>query len=122
MKYTAIFKALSDKTRLRVLYVLLQAKRELCICELMDSLGIRQYHASRCLKELRVAGLVKERKMGRFVFYRTGGIKDDFLKMAFRLISSLPQKEFKADVSRMNKRLALRKGGKVVVTMGCKTC
>jgi len=122
MEYTKIFKALSDKTRLRVLYVLLKLKRELCICELMDSLGIRTYHASRCMRELKIAGLVTERKEGRFVFYKTSDNADYFQGMIYKLISSLPEKEFKDDILRMKKRIALRKNGKVVVTMGCKTC
>ncbi|MFH1258536.1 MAG: metalloregulator ArsR/SmtB family transcription factor [Elusimicrobiota bacterium] len=117
MGYTAAFKALSDMTRLRVLYVLLKAKREVCICELMDSLEIKPYHASRCLRELKIAGFVREKKEGRFVFYKTNDLKDNFLHKLFRLIASLPEKEFKEDISRMNKRLHLRKNGKVVVTM-----
>lgn len=117
MGYASAFKALSDITRLRVMYVLLKAKKEVCICELMDSLGIKPYHASRCLRELKIAGLVKEKKEGRFVFYKTNDLKDDFLHKLFRLLSSLPEKEFNEDISRMNKRLHLRKNGKVVVTM-----
>ena len=122
MRYTASFKALSDITRLRVFYLLLKTGKELCICELMDSLGIRQYHASRCLRELKIAGLVKERKVGKFVFYKINDVTDNFLKMVCNLIFSLPKKDFEEDIIRMKKRLAKRKNGKVVVTIGCKTC
>lgn len=37
-EYAEIFRALGDKTRLRILYLLLTAEKELCVCELTDSL------------------------------------------------------------------------------------
>jgi ArsR family transcriptional regulator len=117
MRYTDAFKALSDTTRLRVLYVLLKARKELCICELMDSLEVRHYNVSRCLKELRIAGLVKEKKEGRFVFYKVNDIADKFQGMIYKLISALPEKEFEKDLARVYKRISLRQNGKVVVTM-----
>ena len=117
MRYADAFKVLSDTTRLRVLYVLLKAGKELCICELMDSLEVRHYNVSRCLKELRLAGLVKEKKEGRFVFYKINDIEDKFLVMLYKLISALPEKEFEEDLSRMKKRISLRLKGRVVITM-----
>lgn len=116
-EYVDIFKSLSDKTRLRILRILLEADtKELCVCEIMDSLEVEQYNVSNHLKELRVAGLVKGRKEGRFVFYRLNKEKK-FLKYLFRTVLSIPEKMFKSDIERLRKRLSLRVGCKVVVTM-----
>ncbi|MFA5859680.1 MAG: metalloregulator ArsR/SmtB family transcription factor [Elusimicrobiota bacterium] len=121
MNYINVFKALSDITRLRLLYVLVSAKNELCICEIMDVIGIKPYHASRCMKELKNAGLVTERKDGRFVFYKVDNKNGSFTANLYRLLASLPSSEFREDIERMKKRIALRKNGKVIVTMkGCK--
>jgi len=64
-----------------------------------------------------LAGLVKEKKEGRFVFYKVNGIADKFQEMIYKLISALPEKEFEEDLSRMKKRISLRLKGRVVITM-----
>lgn len=61
------FKALADKTRLRILRVL--AVREMCVCELMTALDLTQPTASHHLHILEDAGFVKNRKEGKWVFY-----------------------------------------------------
>ncbi len=63
-------KALSDRTRLRILAAL--AIRPLCVCELTDLLGTGQPSVSRHLGILRAAGLVEDRREGRWVRYRLG--------------------------------------------------
>ncbi|HVP27492.1 MAG TPA: metalloregulator ArsR/SmtB family transcription factor [Candidatus Bathyarchaeia archaeon] len=62
-----VFKALADETRLRVMGVL--AVREMCVCEIMVALGLTQPTASHHLGILENAGLVKDRKEGKWVFY-----------------------------------------------------
>ncbi len=116
-EYINIFKSLSDKTRLRILRILLEADTELCVCEIMDSLEVKQYNISSHIKELRVVGLVKERKEGRFVFYGLNKQKIQFVKNIFKTVLSIPGEMFKSDVKRLRKRLSLRVGCKVVVTM-----
>ena len=64
-----IFKALGDDTRLRMLYLL--KARELCVCEIMAALCLTQPTASHHLNILENAGVIKERKDGRWVFYST---------------------------------------------------
>ena len=68
-QYTEIFKALSDETRLRIIRLLIAAGRELCCCEITDSLGESQYNISRHLKVLKNAALIKDRKEGRWVYF-----------------------------------------------------
>ncbi len=63
----ALGQALSDETRLRILKLL--AQRELCVCELEAVLGMTQSRVSTNLAILRNAGLVRDRRDGRWVFY-----------------------------------------------------
>ncbi|MDP3047525.1 MAG: metalloregulator ArsR/SmtB family transcription factor [Chloroflexota bacterium] len=63
----ALGQALSDETRLRILKLL--AQRELCVCELEAVLGMTQSRVSTNLAVLRNAGLVRDRRDGRWVFY-----------------------------------------------------
>jgi ArsR family transcriptional regulator len=62
-----VFKALGDRTRLRMLYLL--KVRELCVCEIMTALDLTQPTASHHLSILENARVIKERKDGRWVFY-----------------------------------------------------
>ncbi len=64
-----LFKCLSDETRLLCL-LLIQKERELCVCELTESLGLSQPKVSRHLAQLRGCGLVLDRKQGLWSFYR----------------------------------------------------
>lgn len=63
-----IFKALADEIRLRILSLL--ATREMCVCEIMVALDLTQPTASHHLGILENVGLVKDRKEGKWVFYR----------------------------------------------------
>lgn len=64
----AVFKALADPTRLRIM--LLLGKRELCVCELMFILGMEQSRVSRHMRVLREAGLAEDVRDGRWIIYR----------------------------------------------------
>src|SRR5687767_12254128 len=64
----ALFKALADRTRLRILGLL--AAGEVCVCDIHESLGLPQPTTSRHLAYLRRAGLVTTRKEGLWVHYR----------------------------------------------------
>ena len=62
-----LFHALSDPTRLGVLEMLREGER--CVCELQDSLDAAQSRLSFHLKVLKEAGLVTDRKEGRWSYY-----------------------------------------------------
>jgi len=66
-KGSRFFKALADETRLRILSLL--EVREMCVCEVMVALDLTQPTASHHLGLLENAGLVKDRKEGKWVFY-----------------------------------------------------
>jgi len=62
-----VFKALSDQTRLRILSLL--SRRELCVCELAEALGMEQSRVSHQLHILKNARLVDDRREGRWIVY-----------------------------------------------------
>ena len=61
------FHALSDPTRLEIVVLLSHGER--CVCELQDELRAAQSRLSFHLKVLKDAGLVTDRKEGRWVYY-----------------------------------------------------
>lgn len=63
-----LFHALSDETRLRVLELLSEGER--CVCDLSEALGAQQSRLSFHLRTLREAGLVADRRQGRWIYYR----------------------------------------------------
>lgn len=64
-------KALSDESRLRILKLLEEG--ELCVCHLMRVLEMQQSRISRHMGILKQAGLVEDRRRGKWVFYRLAG-------------------------------------------------
>src|SRR4051812_34784311 len=73
----ALFKALADDTRLRILGLLLTG--EICVCDIHESLKIPQSKASRHLAYLRKSGLVESRREGLWIHYRLGRFADPVL-------------------------------------------
>lgn len=67
-EYIRSAKAISDATRARILKLLEHG--ELCVCEIMEVLGLRQSTASKHLGILKAAGLVQSRKDGAWSHYR----------------------------------------------------
>ncbi len=85
---TNIFKALSDETRLRVIKLL--EERELCVCELMQVLDMSQPRISRHLGVLKNAGLVNDRREGKWVYYSlSNGAQNQDLETILGSIPSL---------------------------------
>jgi ArsR family transcriptional regulator len=62
-----LFHALSDQTRLSLVALLRDGER--CVCELTESLGTGQSRLSFHLRILREAGVVQDRRDGRWVYY-----------------------------------------------------
>ena len=63
----ALFHALSDRTRLTILHRLRFGER--CVCDLTDALDAAQSRLSFHLKVLKEAGLVNDRREGRWTYY-----------------------------------------------------
>lgn len=83
-----IFKALSDETRLRILKLL--ENGELCVCDIFSSLGMVQPKVSFHLAVLKEAGLIRDRKAGRWIHYR---LDDSHLFRRFLVLSALERME-----------------------------
>lgn len=63
----ALFHALADPIRIEVLELLANGER--CVCDLMEDLGVAQSRLSWHLKTLKDAGLVTDRRKGRWSYY-----------------------------------------------------
>ena len=66
--FLAITKALSDENRVRALMAL--APGELCVCQIIELLGLAPSTVSKHMAVLHQAGLVETRKDGRWIYYR----------------------------------------------------
>ena len=62
-----LFKVFGDSTRIRILYVLLEA--EVCVCDLAEVLNMSQSAISHQLSILKRSRLVKNRREGKSMFY-----------------------------------------------------
>lgn len=67
MNAITIFKAVSDNNRLRILNML--NIKSLCVCEIREVLQLANSTVSQHLKILKDAGLIIERKEGKWVNY-----------------------------------------------------
>ena len=61
------FQAVAEETRFRIVQILADGER--CVCELQDDLGAAQSRLSFHLKKLKDAGIVMDRREGRWVHY-----------------------------------------------------
>lgn len=66
-RLVAVFHALSDETRIAIVKRLAGGER--CVCDLQDLLDAAQSRLSYHLKMLKDAGLIADRKDGRWVHY-----------------------------------------------------
>jgi ArsR family transcriptional regulator len=79
-----LFRALGDETRLRLLEQLHGGEQ--CVCDLTDELEASQSRLSFHLKALKDAGLVTDRRDGRWVYY---AINPDALAILERVLAGL---------------------------------
>lgn len=65
-----LFKALADPARVRIVNVLATAEGEpVCVCNLVEPLGLSQPTVSHHLKKLLEAGLVEREQRGRWAYF-----------------------------------------------------
>jgi len=88
-----MFRAFSDRTRLRILNLLRTG--ETCVCDLQRVLDVPQPKVSRHLAYLRKAGLVQARKEGLWSYYRLaparGGFHAKLLECLACCFNDVPQ-------------------------------
>ena len=108
MKPEAFFSILSDPTRLRAL-MLIQAEREVCVCELTFTLSESQPKISRHLGLMRDMGIVESRREGTWMHYRINPLLPNWAKEVARhvydqLTGLSPYIDDKKQLAQMNNR------------------
>ena len=96
---SVVFKALSDETRLRIVKLL--EGGELCVCHVVAAFDMCQSKVSFHLKVLKDAGLLRDRKEGKWMYYR---IDDSDLFKRFLILSvidRIPEETLKEDRMRL---------------------
>ena len=68
MDIDQIFKALGDPTRLQIVRMLAESG-EVCVCKIVDSLGLNQSAVSHHMGKLKQAGLLYSRREGQWIHY-----------------------------------------------------
>jgi len=103
-----LFQALADRTRLRILALLLTG--EVCVCVIHESLGLSQPKVSRHLAYLRRAGLVDARREGQWIHYRVARLPGPVVRTIQDAVAHalwhLPQ--IKHDAGRLARRQPCR--------------
>jgi ArsR family transcriptional regulator, arsenate/arsenite/antimonite-responsive transcriptional repressor len=124
MKTTlSIFKALSDETRLRILKLLEHG--ELCVCDIVAALDMIQPNVSFHLGALKEAGLIIDRKQGKWTHYR---INDTDMFRRFLILSTIERispESVREESKRLKEFLKNKTEKSNVVTLKnelCKVC
>jgi len=83
-------KAVSDATRLRILALV--AREEMCVCHIVRAVGLAQPTVSLHLGKLKRAGLIEERRAGKWAYYKVNpvGVEELGRGLAERLSPTLP--------------------------------
>jgi ArsR family transcriptional regulator, arsenate/arsenite/antimonite-responsive transcriptional repressor len=102
------FRAFSDRTRLRILHLLLDG--ELCVGDLVNILRVPQPRASRHLAYLRRAGLVATRKNGLWNFYKLSRAETPFHRNLLKCLETCFQDVPELAIDQMRAK-AIRKSG-----------
>jgi ArsR family transcriptional regulator len=116
------FAALADPTRLEMLALLL-ANEELCVCDLVEALEISQSKASRHLRYLWNAGLLRDRQAGQWVHYRLSDEPDSDGEVVVAALRKLVDHRDLSDVEGRLRRWLEGKGrlgGRQKRQVGCK--
>ena len=110
-------RALGGPTRVRIVAAL--RKGELCVCELVDALGISQSSLSSHLRICRQTGVVTTRKESRWIYY---SLSPRYAQLIERIFSELQtvgsDQQLRQDARRIKKRLQMREGVRCVPGFG----
>ena len=96
-KLAAMFKALSEETRLQIM-ALLSIHGELCVCDFEGVLGISQSKSSRHLRYLFNVGLVQNRREGKWMYYRLPESPEPACSTLIDSLETLVNAELRADL------------------------
>lgn len=99
-----LFSILSDKTRLRILLLLMD--NELCVCEIFAALDLSQPRVSQQLAILKQSKIIKDRRVGKWIYYKID--QNLYTTQLFSILKPLPDwlkddPDFKNDKEMLNK-------------------
>ena len=108
--FMAITKALSDQNRVGI--VLALEGRELCVCQIIQFLGLAPSTVSKHLSILKQARLIEDRKDGRWMYYRLAGEDAptevrEAIAWVRRSLADSPSHRIQKDVQRLQNILAI---------------
>jgi len=112
-QWVDLFRVLANEDRLRIFYLIIHCQQRLCVCEIVDALGLPQYQVSKHLRLLRQAGLIQGERQGRWSYYgvspgeRVEGVAQ-FLEQA------ITPDTFAKELANLKQRLTLRRDGRCV--------
>jgi len=103
-EFMLVTKALAEENRVRTLLFL--GGGELCVCQVVEMLGLAPSTVSKHMAVLHQAGLVESRKEGRWMYYRLAGRETppcvrDAIRWAHKCLEKDPQ--VLADAARLGK-------------------
>lgn len=107
-EYIDVFKAFSDITRLKMMWLLYSIDSRISVTEMIEVLQINQYNASKHLKILKSAGLIYRKREGRWKYYyylHKDTIFDKYIKQA---VMSIPKELIEEEIYRCKMRLTMR--------------
>ncbi|HAR46469.1 MAG: hypothetical protein A2X56_11145 [Nitrospirae bacterium GWC2_57_13] len=113
-----IFKALSDETRHRILKLLEQG--ELCVCDITAALDMVQPKVSFHLNVLKEAGLIRDRKEGRWVHYRLDESEMLRRMLLLAVCERVSETAMAEDRGRLGRFLKDKGTRSKVVSIGCR--
>jgi ArsR family transcriptional regulator len=90
-----LFHALSDETRLKIVERLIPGEQ--CVCNLMETLELGQSHLSFHMKTLKAAGLVADRRDGRWIHY---SLNPGTLREVQEFVGTVGEKAARFDAAR----------------------
>ncbi len=80
-------KIFSDLNRLKILGLILRDK-EICVCEICDTLELSQPLVSRHLRQMREAGILSATQQGKWVIYTLSEPTDSIMKCWIDVIAA----------------------------------
>ncbi|MCX6567022.1 MAG: metalloregulator ArsR/SmtB family transcription factor [Candidatus Aminicenantes bacterium] len=104
-----VFKSLSDRTRLRIVRLLLE--HDLCVCEIMFVLEMAQSRVSHQLRILRDAGLVEDVRDGQWIIYRIPSLVRTTIRPLLELFPRETEKSTAEETADRNKLKVCLKNG-----------
>ncbi|PAT01933.1 hypothetical protein CI105_03490 [Candidatus Izimaplasma bacterium ZiA1] len=88
---TALFKVLSDETRIRIINLL--SKKSLCVCELVEILELSQPKISKHIAKLREIDIVDTKRDEQFIYYSIKTNNHLYLQLLTTIFTSITDNE-----------------------------